>query len=148
MYVNNKRRRHFNPFALNTIILVLNFSLLMLHLFNVNYTSYQQHLKIIVLQFDKFEWFSLTWSCESRQRDTASSGWEFQLKNVPLKGLIRVCGDKNVNVNCKWHIERSLLSRLRPHLRMYTDNYIYLVVDTRVDNQHLVLCDSQTLQTN
>ena len=31
--------------------------------------------------------FSLTWSCGSRQRDTASSGWKFKLNNLAVKGL-------------------------------------------------------------
>ena len=39
----------------------------------------QQYFKIADLHFVKSEWFSLTWSCESRQRDTISRGWKFRL---------------------------------------------------------------------
>ena len=31
--------------------------------------------------------FALTWSCGSRQRDTTSSGWKFQLNNLAVEGL-------------------------------------------------------------
>ena len=48
----------------------------------------QQKLKLADLHFVKSEQFSLTWSCESRQRDTTSRGWKFQLNNLAAKGLI------------------------------------------------------------
>ena len=38
----------------------------------------------------KSEWFSLTWSCGSRQRDTTSSGWKFTLNNLAVKGLKKI----------------------------------------------------------
>ena len=41
------------------------------------------------LNFVKYEEFSLTWSCESRQRDTTSSGLKFRLNNLAVKGLMR-----------------------------------------------------------
>ena len=47
----------------------------------------QQDLKTVDLHFVKSEWFSLTWSCGSRQRDTTSSGWKFKLNNLAVKGL-------------------------------------------------------------
>ena len=48
----------------------------------------QQDLKTVDLHFVKSEYFSLTWSCGSRQRDTTSSGWKFRLNNLAVKGLI------------------------------------------------------------
>ena len=33
------------------------------------------------------EYFSLTWNCESRQRDTTSSGWKFKLDNLAVTEL-------------------------------------------------------------
>ena len=48
----------------------------------------QQYLNRVDLHFVKSEWFSLTWSCGSRQRDTTSSGWKFKLNNLAVKGLI------------------------------------------------------------
>ena len=47
----------------------------------------QQDLKRVDLHFVKSEWFLLTWSCGSRQRDTTSSGWKFKLNNLAVKGL-------------------------------------------------------------
>ena len=47
----------------------------------------QEYIKIVDLHFVKPEFFSLTRSCESRQRDTASSGWKFQLNNLAFKEL-------------------------------------------------------------
>ena len=49
----------------------------------------QQDLKTVSFYFVKSEKFSLTWSCESRQRDTTSSGWKFQLNNVAVKRLTK-----------------------------------------------------------
>ena len=49
----------------------------------------QQDLKRVDLYFGKSEYFSLTWSCGSRQRDTTSSGWKFKLNNLAVKGLKR-----------------------------------------------------------
>ena len=46
-----------------------------------------QDLKIIELYFVKSELFLLTWSCGSRQRDTNSSGWKFELNILAVKGL-------------------------------------------------------------
>ena len=46
----------------------------------------QQDLKRVTLHFAKSESFSLTWSCGSRQRDTASSGWKFELNNLAVGG--------------------------------------------------------------
>ena len=45
----------------------------------------QQYFKSIDLYFFKSEYFSLTLTCESRQRDTTSSGWKFQLNNLAVK---------------------------------------------------------------
>ena len=42
----------------------------------------KQDLKIADLLLVKSEWFSLTWSCGSRQQDTISSGCKFQLNNT------------------------------------------------------------------
>ena len=47
----------------------------------------QQYLKTVDLHFVKSEYFSLTWSCGSRQRDTTSSGWKFRLNYLAVKGL-------------------------------------------------------------
>ena len=47
----------------------------------------QPYLKTVHLHFVKSEWFSLTWSCGSRQRDTTSSGWKFRLKNLAVQRL-------------------------------------------------------------
>ena len=47
----------------------------------------QQDLKFVDLHFVKSEQFSLTWSCGSRQRDTTSIEWKFQLNNLAAKGL-------------------------------------------------------------
>ena len=41
----------------------------------------QQDSKIVNLHFVKSQLFLLTWSCKSRQRDTASSDWKFKLNN-------------------------------------------------------------------
>ena len=51
----------------------------------------QQYLKTVDLHFVKSEYFSLTWSCGSRQRDTTSSGWK-RLNNLAVKGLMLECG--------------------------------------------------------
>ena len=48
----------------------------------------QQYLKTVDRHFVKSEYFSLTWSCGSRQRDTILSGWKFRLNNLAVKGLI------------------------------------------------------------
>ena len=42
----------------------------------------QQNFKIIDLDIFKSKQFSPTWSCGSRQRDTASSWWKFQFINA------------------------------------------------------------------
>ena len=47
----------------------------------------QQDLKIVDLHFAKCDTFSLTWSCESGQRDTASNGREFKFTKLDVKGL-------------------------------------------------------------
>ena len=47
----------------------------------------QHDFKIADLRSVNSELFSLTWSCESRQRETTSSGWKFQLNNLAVKGL-------------------------------------------------------------
>ena len=54
----------------------------------------QQDLKRADLHFVKSEWFSLTWSCGSRKRDTTSSGWKFKLNNLAVKGL------KQIRIHC------------------------------------------------
>ena len=52
----------------------------------------QQYLKTVDLHFIKSEYFSLTWSCGSRQRDTTSGRWKFRLNNLAVKGLnIKIC---------------------------------------------------------
>ena len=56
----------------------------------------RQDLKRVTLYFVKSEWFSLTWSCGSRQRDTTSSGWKFKLNNLAVKGL------KHANTILTW----------------------------------------------
>ena len=48
----------------------------------------QQDLKIVDRHFVKSGYFSLTWSCGSRQRDTTSSGWKWQLNNLAATRLI------------------------------------------------------------
>ena len=45
------------------------------------------NFKIIDLHCVKSEWFSSTWSCGSRQRDTTSCGWKLQLNTLAIKGL-------------------------------------------------------------
>ena len=40
-----------------------------------------QDFKIVDPYFGKSEYFLLTWSCATRQRDSTSSGWKFQLNN-------------------------------------------------------------------
>ena len=40
------------------------------------------------LFFSQIWIISLTWSCESRQRDTTSNGWKFQLNNLAVKELM------------------------------------------------------------
>ena len=47
----------------------------------------QQYFKWDDSHFVKCESFSLTWSCGSRQRDTTSSEWKFQLNNLAVKVL-------------------------------------------------------------
>ena len=47
----------------------------------------QQDFKIVDLRFVKSETFSLTWSCGSRERDTTSGGWKFQLNNLTVKTI-------------------------------------------------------------
>ena len=51
------------------------------------YDINQKDLKTVDLHFAKTELVSLTWSCGSRQRNTASSGWKFRLNNLAVKGL-------------------------------------------------------------
>ena len=53
----------------------------------------QQDLKRVDLHFVKSEFFSLNWSCGSRQRDTTSSEWKFKLKNLAVKGVKRIKND-------------------------------------------------------
>ena len=57
----------------------------------------QQDLKRVDLHFVKSEWFSLTWSCGSRQRDTTSSEWKFRLNNLAVNGLM--VNPLSVNLN-------------------------------------------------
>ena len=47
----------------------------------------QTYFKIVDLHFVKSEQFSLTWICGSRQRDTTSSGWKFELNFLAIMGL-------------------------------------------------------------
>ena len=47
----------------------------------------QQYLKTDDLHFVRSEFFLLTWSCGSHQRDTISSGWKFRLNNLAAKGF-------------------------------------------------------------
>ena len=53
----------------------------------LKYDINQQYLKTVDRHFVKSEYFSFTWSCGSRQRDTISSGWKFRLNNMAVKGL-------------------------------------------------------------
>ena len=57
---------------------------------------------------DRCEW-GITWSCGSRQRDTTSSGWTFQLNNLAVKGLIfyiSICCDlKSTNISNFYPVE-------------------------------------------
>ena len=57
----------------------------------------QTYFKMVDIHFVKSEWFSLTWSCGSRQRDRTSSGWEFQLHNLAVKGLKGLAQAKIIN---------------------------------------------------
>ena len=50
----------------------------------------QQDFKIVDLHFVKSEFFLLTWYYGSRQRDTTSIGWKFQLNNLAVIGLTLV----------------------------------------------------------
>ena len=47
---------------------------------NIKSDINQQDFKIVNLYFVESESFSPTWSCESRQRETTSNVWKFQLK--------------------------------------------------------------------
>ena len=47
----------------------------------------QQYLKTVDLHIFKSEYFLLTWSFGSRQRDTTSSGSKFKLNNLAVKGI-------------------------------------------------------------
>ena len=60
----------------------------------------QQDLNTIGLHFDKSIYFTLTWSCASRQQDTVLSGWKLQLNNLALQGLI----EENIIENRFWFI--------------------------------------------
>ena len=62
----------------------------------IKYDINQQYLKTVDLHFFKSEYFSLTWSCGSRQRDTISSGWKFKLNNLAVKGL-KIYGYLNID---------------------------------------------------
>ena len=42
----------------------------------------QEDWEICNLHFEKSEYFSLIWSCESRQRDTTFSEWKFKWSNL------------------------------------------------------------------
>ena len=64
----------------------------------------QDFKKCIDLYFVKSEWFSLTWSCESRQRDTTSSSWKSKLNKLAIKGLIMYKMG-----NWAWWVIRSVL---------------------------------------
>ena len=59
----------------------------------------QQDLKIFNLHVVQSDYFSLTWSCGSRQQYTTSSGWKFQLNNFAVIRLKRRICDIT-----KWHI--------------------------------------------
>ena len=59
----------------------------------------QQYLKTVDLHFVKSEWFSLTWSCGSRQRDTTLSEWKFRLNNLAVKGLNKIHRIKNDRIH-------------------------------------------------
>ena len=64
----------------------------------IKYDINQQYLKTVDLHFVKSEWFSLTWSCGSRQRDTTLSGWKFKLNNLAAKGLREIYCFSPLNV--------------------------------------------------
>ena len=75
-----------------------------------------QYLKTVDLHFVKSEYFSLTWSCGSRQRDTTSRGWKFRLNNLAVKGLNGPCW--------KWN-----------QLQLYNNfiNYAYEAINSTVN---------------
>ena len=50
----------------------------------------QQDLKIVTLHFDKSEYFSLTWSCGSRQRDATSSERKLILNNFAVETSLSI----------------------------------------------------------
>ena len=66
----------------------------------------QLDLKRVYLHFVKSDYFSLTWSCGSRQRDTTSNGWKFKLNNLAVKGLIQGC---KIIVNFKAHFDWNMV---------------------------------------
>ena len=45
----------------------------------------QHDLEIVDLKFVKSEFFLPIWNCGSRQQDTASSGWIFQLNKLAVE---------------------------------------------------------------
>ena len=84
----------------------------------IKYDINQQYLKTVDLHFVKSEKFSLTWSCESRQRVTISSGLKIRLNNLAVKGLKR------------WYI---LYKPWKPKLQLntYIMGLTYLIVFRR-----------------
>ena len=62
----------------------------LLNMLKIKCDSNQQYLKTDDLHFVKSEWFSLTWSCGSRQRATTSSEWNFRSNNLAVKGFKKV----------------------------------------------------------
>ena len=66
---------------------------------NVKSDINQQDFKIVDLNCVKSEFSALTWSCESRQRDTTSSGKKFKLNNVLVQGIISeyVCSNPQLS---------------------------------------------------
>ena len=62
----------------------------------------QQDFWILDLYFVISKQFSATWSCGSRQRDTALSGWKLKLNNFAIKWLTqtRLClSTKQFNIH-------------------------------------------------
>ena len=79
----------FNPLTASAayIRVLIFYSQIKYHIIEIKCDINQQDLKRIDFHFVKSESFWLTWSCGSRQRDTTSSGWKFQLNNLAVKGL-------------------------------------------------------------
>ena len=77
----------------------------LLNMLTIKCDPNQQDSIRIDLHFVKSEYFPLTWSCGSRQRDTTSSGWKFKMNNLAVKWLIR-CKKRDVDPMlgqfCRW----------------------------------------------